>query len=145
GPGTGQWGRKLQYRYIQLLTHLGQHLPSSHQRLVHQTTPGVIEQIEQHIPHRTPLPRLTNPPRIGQPMATQQTSKIGPTVSVEGNQLAVHQRGSHPLVRRAINRLVGKRWAARYFRWQLMPLTPQEQAAMPPPELQEPGIAAAFC
>src|SRR5262249_42932557 len=37
-------------------------------------------------------------------------------------------------VSRAINRLFGKRWAARYFRWQLVPLTPQEQAAMPPPK-----------
>ena len=36
-------------------------------------------------------------------------------------------------VSRAINRLFGKRWAARYFRWQLVPLTAQEQAAMPPP------------
>ena len=37
-------------------------------------------------------------------------------------------------ISRAINRLFGKRWAARYFRWQLVPLTPQEQAAMPPPK-----------
>ena len=37
-------------------------------------------------------------------------------------------------VSRAIQRLFGKRWAARYFRWQLVPLTPQEQAAMPPPK-----------
>jgi hypothetical protein len=36
-------------------------------------------------------------------------------------------------VSRAINRLFGKRWAAHYFRWQLVPLTAQEQAAMPPP------------
>jgi hypothetical protein len=46
---------------------------------------------------------------------------------------------SHALVTpesisRAINRLFGKRWAARYFRWQLVPLTPQEQAALPPPK-----------
>jgi hypothetical protein len=37
-------------------------------------------------------------------------------------------------VSRAIHRLFGKRWAARYFRWQLEALTPQEQAAMPPPK-----------
>jgi hypothetical protein len=36
-------------------------------------------------------------------------------------------------VSRALNRLFGKRWAARYFRWQLVPLTVQEQAALPPP------------
>jgi hypothetical protein len=37
-------------------------------------------------------------------------------------------------VSRAINRPFGKRWAARYFRWQLVPLTPQDPAAMPPPK-----------
>jgi hypothetical protein len=36
-------------------------------------------------------------------------------------------------VNRSVNRLFGKRWAARYFRWQLVALTPQEQAALPPP------------
>jgi len=36
-------------------------------------------------------------------------------------------------VSRSVSRLFGKRWAARYFRWQLVALTPQEQAAMPPP------------
>ena len=36
-------------------------------------------------------------------------------------------------VSRSVNRLFGTRWAARYFRWQLVPLTPQEQAALPPP------------
>src|SRR5262249_12307219 len=36
-------------------------------------------------------------------------------------------------VQRSVNRLFGERWAARYFRWQLVPLTPEEQAALPPP------------
>ena len=36
-------------------------------------------------------------------------------------------------VSHAVHRLFGKRWAARYFRWQLVALTPQEQAALPPP------------
>ena len=36
-------------------------------------------------------------------------------------------------VSRSVNRLFGTRWAARYFRWQLVALTPQEQAALPPP------------
>ena len=36
-------------------------------------------------------------------------------------------------ISRSVNRLFGKRWVARYFRWQLVPLTAQEQAALPPP------------
>jgi transposase len=36
-------------------------------------------------------------------------------------------------IARSINRLFGTRWAARYFHWQLVALTSQEQAALPPP------------
>jgi hypothetical protein len=36
-------------------------------------------------------------------------------------------------VSRSVNRLFGKRWSARYLHWQLVALTPQEQAALPPP------------
>src|SRR5262249_39335706 len=36
-------------------------------------------------------------------------------------------------ISRSVNRLFGKRWACRYFRWQIVALTPQEQAALPPP------------
>jgi transposase len=36
-------------------------------------------------------------------------------------------------ISRSVNRLFGKRWASRYFRWQIVALTPQEQAALPPP------------
>lgn len=48
------------------------------------------------------------------------------------------QRG-HPQctptsILKQISRLVGKRAAGRYFTWSLVPLTPQEQAALPPPE-----------
>jgi hypothetical protein len=45
-----------------------------------------------------------------------------------------HAQVTPESISRAINRLFGKRWAARYFRWQLVPLTPQEQAALPPPK-----------
>jgi len=36
-------------------------------------------------------------------------------------------------VNRSVTRLFGNRWAARYFRWQLVSLTPEERAAQPPP------------
>ncbi len=47
------------------------------------------------------------------------------------------QRG-HPQcttasITRQVVRLLGKKGAARYFTWQLLPLTAQEQAALPPP------------
>jgi len=47
------------------------------------------------------------------------------------------QRG-HPQctlasITRQVVRLLGKKEAARYFTWQLLPLTPEEQNALPPP------------
>jgi Domain of unknown function (DUF4277) len=49
-------------------------------------------------------------------------------------------------VSRSVNRLFGTRWAARYFRWQLVALTPQEQAALPPPGMgcRPPGYRLEF-
>jgi hypothetical protein len=38
------------------------------------------------------MPRLANPPRIGQAVPAQQPWQIGPAVGVEGHQLAVHER-----------------------------------------------------
>jgi hypothetical protein len=51
-----------------------------------------------------------------------------------GRVQRAHVQVTPESISRAINRLFGKRWAARYFRWQLVPLTPQEQAALPPPK-----------
>src|SRR5207302_8826455 len=40
-----------------------------------------------------------------------------------------HPRSDTASVARQVVRLLGKRQAARYFRWELVPLSPQEQAA----------------
>ena len=37
-------------------------------------------------------------------------------------------------IQRRVVKLLGKRGAARYFRWELVPLSAQEQAALPPPQ-----------
>jgi hypothetical protein len=52
----------------------------------------MIEQIERHVPHPTPMLRLVNPPRIGQTVPAQQPRQIGAAVGVERHKLAVHQR-----------------------------------------------------
>jgi hypothetical protein len=44
-----------------------------------------------------------------------------------------HGRCQPESIRRQVDRLFGKRAAARYFHWDLEPLTPAEQAALPPP------------
>jgi transposase len=45
-----------------------------------------------------------------------------------------HHRCQEPTqIHRRVAKLLGKRGAARYFRWQLMPLTADEQAALPAP------------
>src|SRR5215510_13319873 len=77
---------------VQPVAHLGQELAPPRQRLMHQATASVIEQIEEHVPHRTPVPGLANPPRIGQAVPAQQPRQIGPTVVVERHQFSVYQR-----------------------------------------------------
>jgi Domain of unknown function (DUF4277) len=49
-------------------------------------------------------------------------------------------------ISRSVNRLFGKRWAARYFPWRLVTLTSQEQAALPPPGpgCRRPGYRLVF-
>jgi len=44
-----------------------------------------------------------------------------------------HARCQPQTIQRQVDRLFGKRAAARFFRWQLETLTPQQQAALPPP------------
>jgi transposase len=43
-----------------------------------------------------------------------------------------HPRSDHASIARQAARLFGKKAAAKYFRWELVPLTPAEQAALPP-------------
>jgi Domain of unknown function (DUF4277) len=44
-----------------------------------------------------------------------------------------HPRCTPASITRQVVRLLGKKEAARYFTWQLVPLTPEEQNALPPP------------
>src|SRR5262249_9720993 len=45
-----------------------------------------------------------------------------------------YSRGSDPArIHRRVAQLLGQRAVARYFRWELVPLTPQEQPGAPPP------------
>ena len=45
-----------------------------------------------------------------------------------------HFRWHDPVqIHRRVVKLLGQRGAARYFRWELVPLSPDEQAALPPP------------
>src|SRR5262245_7240183 len=57
-----------------------------------KATSRMIEQVEQHVPHRTPVAGLANPPRIGQAVPAQQPGQVGTASGVERHQLAVHQR-----------------------------------------------------
>ncbi len=45
-----------------------------------------------------------------------------------------HPQCTTASILRQIGRLLGRRAASRYFTWQLVPLTPEEQAALPPPQ-----------
>ena len=46
-----------------------------------------------------------------------------------------HARSLQPAeIHRRVAKLLGKRAAARYFRWELVPLTAEERAALPPPQ-----------
>jgi len=44
-----------------------------------------------------------------------------------------HRCSGRAQIERRVAKLFGNKSASRYFRWELLPLTPQEQAALPPP------------
>src|SRR5262249_42589905 len=44
-----------------------------------------------------------------------------------------HPQTTQASMARRVTRLFGKRAAARFFRWEMVPLTAAEQAALPPP------------
>jgi len=44
-----------------------------------------------------------------------------------------HPQSTQATIARRVTRLFGNRAAAHFFRWQMIPLTPAEQAALPPP------------
>jgi hypothetical protein len=44
-----------------------------------------------------------------------------------------HPQTTQGSIARRVTRLFGSRAAARFFRWEMVPLTPQEQATLPPP------------
>jgi hypothetical protein len=44
-----------------------------------------------------------------------------------------HAQTTQASIARRVTRLFGKRAAAHFFRWEMIPLTPAEQAALPPP------------
>jgi transposase len=44
-----------------------------------------------------------------------------------------HPQTTQATIARRVTRLFGNRAAARFFRWEMVPLTPQERAALPPP------------
>jgi len=52
--------------------------------------------------------------------------------SIAGKVQRAHPRSDHASIARQVSRLFGKKAAAKYFRWELVPLTPEEQAATLP-------------
>ena len=77
---------------VLLVARLGQHLPPSRQGLLQQAMPPVIEQVEQHVLHRTSTPRRPDLPARRQHVPAQQPRQVGTTFRVDGHQLAVHKR-----------------------------------------------------
>jgi hypothetical protein len=55
---------------IKPTAHVGQHLPPPHQGLAQQASAARIQEVEQHVPHRAPLLRLADPPRLYQSVPT---------------------------------------------------------------------------
>ena len=53
-PGTDHRGRKHNLRFVEHAAHLGQNFSPTYQRLLYETTPSMVKEIEQNIPHRAP-------------------------------------------------------------------------------------------
>ncbi len=95
--------------------------------LVHPTTP-------QAIPCRVLFVFSTADQKVCQQTRTKAIAQI--RVGLE--RLAATVQRGHPATTRAsierrIAKLLGRKAAARYFRWELVPLSAAEQAALPPP------------
>jgi transposase len=86
------------------------------------------------IPCRVIFVYSTADAKVCQTARTKAVAKIRNGLECLAQSVAAGRRSTDPsAVARRVAKLFGRRRAAAYFRWQLQPLTAEEQAALPPP------------
>jgi len=114
--------------------HTNSRLPQEHYELAvlhHQLTDPETQEI---IPCRVLFVFST----ADQKICRQMRAKTIATLSAGLERIAASVQRGHPrstpqAIARRVTKLFGKKSARHYFRWELVPLTPAEQAALPPP------------
>lgn len=92
-------------------------------------------QSKEHIPCRVLFIFSTADQKISQKQRQRAIDKIREGLKTIAHTVA-HGNSRHAdpdRVKLRIAKLLGQRAAAKYFRWQLVPLTPEEQEKLPPP------------
>jgi hypothetical protein len=109
-------------------------LPQEHYELAVLRHTLIDPSDQQEIPARLIFVFSTADARASRQRRQQNITKIRAGLTA----LQVKMQRGHPQctlasITRQVVRLLGKKGAARYFTWQLVPLTAVEQAALPPP------------
>jgi transposase len=109
-------------------------LPQEHYELAvlrhHLTDPDGGEAI----PCRVIFAYSTADAKIEQATREKAVAKLAAGLEQLAHSVSAGRRHTDPAaIARRVAKLFGKRSAARYFHWELQPLTAQEQAALPPP------------
>jgi transposase len=109
-------------------------LPREHYDLAVVRHELVDPETKQAIPGRVLFVFSTADQKVCRQTRDQAIAKIRAGFA----QLAATVQRGHPAstrasIERRVAKLLGRKSAARYFRWEWVPLTPAEQAALPPP------------
>jgi transposase len=109
-------------------------LPHEHYELAvlrhHLTDPDTAA----NIPCRVIFVYSTADAAVARSTREKAVAKITAGLQHLARSVSAGRRHTGPeAVARRVAKLFGRRGAARYFRWELQPLTPEEQAGLPPP------------
>jgi transposase len=109
-------------------------LPLEHYELAVLRHPLVDPDTAEGIPCRVIFVYSTADAKVCQAARTKAVTKIRSGLESLAQSVGAGRRNTDPTaVARRVTKLFGRRRAAAYFRWELQPLTTEEQAALPPP------------
>jgi len=109
-------------------------LPQEHYELAVRHHHVVDPDRGRNIPCRVIFVYSTADDKICQQTRAKAVAKLRAGLEHLAGSVAAGRRHTDPqAVARRVAKLFGRRSAGRYFRWELVPLTAEEQAALPPP------------
>lgn len=109
-------------------------LPLEHYELAPLRHTLVEEDTKQKIPCRVIFVFSTADQKVVRQQRQKQIDKIREGLAQLQGSVAAGRRSTDPAgVSRRVEKLFGQKQAARYFTWELVPLTKKEQAALPAP------------